>query len=284
MKPILTTYFFVLVCLGGWSQETLISLEADMVRQLNTIRSAESDEDIRTAGDSLHLLMTDALNTKGCWEYPFEKLESMNTMYSPDEAFRLFNWNLSWMDQTHSYYCFVLTRDKKIGIYDWVELKQPNRMPTKIENRYLSPEDWLGCLYYQIIPVSKGKRTYYTMLGWDGNDKLTTKKIIDVLAWQGDEIRLGAPIFKTEKANPKRVIMEYASDVMVSMRYHEREKRIVHDHVAPRDPMMDGVYSFYGPDMTFDAWNLEKGKWILVENVDIRLGRDGKHFNDPREN
>ena len=39
----------------------------------------------------------------------------------------------------------------------------------------LSENSWFGALYYKIIPVVKNK-TYYTLLGWDGNDMFSNKK------------------------------------------------------------------------------------------------------------
>jgi len=67
------------------------------------------------------------------------------------------------------------------------------------------------------------------------------------------------------------------------MKYREDEKRIIFDHLAPRDPIMEGIFSTYGPDGTFDGWILSKGKWNFAENVDARLDKDKRPYKDPRK-
>ena len=114
-------------------------------------------------------------------------------------------------------------------------------------------------------------------------DRSVTRKIIDVLSFQGDKIRLGAPMFKTDKGTKKRYIIHYSSEVMVSLKYYKKQKRIVFDHVAPRDPMMTGVYAYYGPDMSFDCFNLIKGKWVMESNIDVTNGKSDKPYFDPKK-
>lgn len=288
MKPFLTAICGLMALCSFSQQESLVLLEKRMQEQIAVMQTGEEDKRL-TASDSLHTLMIEALNSNGCFEYPFDSLQ-MGTLRSPDDAFRLFNWNVPFDDQTHKYHCFVLTKEEKTGIYNWTEFQQFKRPIDKVNVKYLTPEKWLGCLYYDIIPMNKSKKrkrskkNTYTLLGWDGNDKYSTKKIIEVMTISNGDIRLGAPIFKNTEGSPKRVILEYSSEVMVSLKYHPKQKRIIYDHLAPRDPIMTGVYSYYGPDMTFDAFNLHKGKWVFDENVDIRLGRDNRPFNDPAEN
>ena len=286
MKPILTI-ILVLISATAFSQiESLQMLERKMASQLNIIKTGDEPNRI-VASDSMSVLMVEAMNYRGCFEYPFDSLQ-MGKMTSPDNVFRIFNWNIPKDDQSHDYQCFILTQEEE-NIYDWTQCKQLTRADEKVHMKYLTPEKWFGCLYYEIIPMIKGKKgkmakkKSYTLLGWDGNDKYSTKKIIDVITFNNGEIRFGSPLFKNKRGSPKRVILEYSDEVMVSLKYHPKQKRIVHDHLAPRDPIMTGVFAYYGPDMTFDAYNLEKGKWVFAEDIDIRLGKDAREFNDPGE-
>jgi len=285
---LLLTLILSLISAALFSQiESLQMLETRMQAQLDIIKNGAEENRIY-ASDSMSTLMIEALNSRGCFEYPFDSLQ-MGTLTSSDNFFRIFNWNVPMDNQSNEYHCFILTQEED-GIYDWTQCKSSNRVDEKANMKYLTPEKWMGCLFYEIIPMTKdkkgkmGQKRSYTLLGWDGNNKHSTKKIIDVITFNNGDIRFGAPIFKNTRGNPKRVILEYSNEVMVSLKYHQKQKRIVHDHLAPRDPMMTGVYSFYGPDMTFDAYNLQKGKWFFDENVDIRIGKDPREFNDPGEN
>ena len=60
-------------------------------------------------------------------------------------------------------------------------LEDSNTLNEHNNNKKLNYKNWYGCLYYDIIPIKVGKEKYYTLLGWDGNNKNTTKKIIDVV-------------------------------------------------------------------------------------------------------
>ena len=40
------------------------------------------------------------------------------------------------------------------------------------------------------------------------------------------------------------------------------------DHLAPQDASMKRMYSFYGPDFTYDALYWNKGHWKLEEQIE----------------
>ena len=53
----------------------------------------------------------------------------------------------------------------------------------------------------------------------------------------------------------------------MSLKYEEQRERIIFDHLSPESPSMKNFYSFYVPDMSYDAFVLEGSKWILHEDV-----------------
>jgi hypothetical protein len=122
-------------------------------------------------------------------------------------------------------------------------------------------------LYYKIIPMKKGSKTVYTVLGWDGNTSASTMKVIDVLNFSAGTVRLGSPIFKLPKENLKRVFFEFSKKTTMYMSYEEQYNRIIVDHLAPETPALTGLYSMYVPDLSHDAFVLDAGKWYLIEDV-----------------
>lgn len=218
------------------------------------------------------------------FDYSFDKFQFCK-IKSSDGRIRLFNWNQPKEDGTHKYYCFVLVKKPKDPTYSWYELTDAEREPEKVENKFLNADKWLGALYYEIIPMDKkGRGDTYTLLGWDGKDNLTTRKIIDAITVMGNKVRLGAGLYGSDSGIKKRMILEYSEEVSASVKYYPKKQCIVLDHLSPKNPMMSGIYADYGPDGSYDILMMKKGKWELIENADISefVNGDDKPFRDPR--
>jgi len=259
------------------------SHEKNLIVLLKGIRNADNDSVRNYYSSQLRDEFIYILDVEGSFDYEFKGInEYMSNLVSPDKKVRIFNWNVSYSDYSNTYFAFVQTYDKKSKQNTWYELTDFTNNLDKLENKYLKPEKWLGAIYYEIIPIKKGKKTIYTLLGWKGIDKNTQQKTIDAFSINSGKLRLGAPIFKTDKGTKKRIIIKYSREVKVSLKWRDKEERIVFDHVIPRDPAMKGAYAFYGPDLSFDAFNLVKGKWIFESDVDVRMGKNQKSYNDPR--
>ena len=219
------------------------------------------------------------------FDYPFKQIKFC-TLTSKDHHIRLLNWNLPYRDGSYKYFCFLLIWDEARKHFAWHELQDSQHEPEKLESRFLTPEKWLGALYFEIIPMTKkGRSNTYTLLGWDGKDNLTTRKIIDALTITGDKIRLGANLFEYEGDSRKRMILEYSNEVSASVKYYPKKNCIVMDHLSPKNPMMQGIYADYGPDGTYCLFILKKDKWIFMDEVDISqfADDDSKPYRDPRK-
>jgi hypothetical protein len=131
----------------------------------------------------------------------------------------------------------------------------------------------------------KGKSTTYTLLGWDGKDNVTTRKIVDALTINGDKIRLGANLFEYAGETRKRLVLEYSNEVSASVKYYPKKNCIVMDHLSPKSAMMQGIYADYGPDGTYCLFELRKDKWVFMDEIDISqfADDDSKPYRDPRK-
>ena len=83
-----------------------------------------------------------------------------------------------------------------------------------------------------------------------------------------NKIKFGAKIFKTNKAITKRHIIEYHSSSTISVRYDEKEKRIVFDHLIPMRKDLEDLHEYYVPDGTYNALQYNNGKWIFKNDVE----------------
>jgi hypothetical protein len=139
---------------------------------------------------------------------------------------------------------------------------------------------WPGAVYYQAVLTYERRAPVYTLLGWDGADGLTTRKVVEVLELHGGQLRFGAPRIEARGATQRRLVLEYGDALSVLLR-HDGE-RIVMDHLSPRSADVKGVAALYGPDMTYDALEWDGKRWNLRENVDVRDPNLQVTFPDPK--
>jgi hypothetical protein len=266
MKSIL-----LVVILLNWfnvfcQKDTLIPyLENRLEKSLKTLRSSISDEDKRNANNSFRVQLLETIQYSESFLYLFPKLSTLGAIISPDKSLKIYSWNVEMSDKSNKFYCFVVRpgkRRKKNKVVELIEKSQLTR-----ENQTYTELNWYGCLYYKIIPIKKGTKKLYTLLGWRNNGTLSNLKVIDVLTLSGNHAKLGDPIFQSKKTMDKRVILEYSIKSSMTLRFEGNFSRIVFDHLSPENPSMNGFYEYYVPDMSYDAYEFNDGKWILNEDV-----------------
>jgi hypothetical protein len=146
-------------------------------------------------------------------------------------------------------------------------------LPPKPQEK-LDHQNWYGALYYQIIPVQKGSKTIYTLIGWDGSSSFSDIKVIDAMYFTGSSVYFGYPIFQNEEGKQNRIFFEYKDQTMMSLRYEESRKMIVYDHLSPESPSLKGVYAYYVPDLSYDAFKWDGKYWQHKSDVVATNGAD----------
>jgi len=248
-------------------------------------------ESVRMEANKKFIALWDGIiNEPNILKYPFDSLKEISILSPRDKKFRLITWNIPKDDGTHAFFGYLLVNNSKrikkglfryetIESYEAFKLLDRSGMIKSPESHIGPPDKWYGMLYYSLIECDG----FYTLLGWDGNDKLTQKKFVDVLYFKGDGTPIfGKDVFKFPRKNPKRLMFEYSSEVSMSLKYNEKSNRIVYSHLAPKQEgsLLNGQFQYYGPDGSFDALELKKDKWVTVEDIDAR---NDKNKNDKAE-
>lgn len=248
----------------------LLRKEIEVEEILMQLRNEESDSVKNRINSQLIATLEEVLPHQGVMDYPFETWTTMSTIASPDGKFRIFNWNVEDEAMNHHHYCYMVIPAKG---------NKPNRVIEFHEDRVtlpprpqhvLRPENWYGALYYKIVPVQKGRTTLYTIIGYSGANRNTNKKILDVFYFKGRNVRMGFPIFQEKKGSSnlmRRVFIEYSEKAVVTVNFNPYMDAIVFDHLIPETPNLEGMYDFYIPDMTYDAYYWENGIWRFEEDV-----------------
>lgn len=249
------------------SDSVFINAEAQLSIQLSNLREAKSDADKKKLNYTFKEQMRKMLEMKGSFHYTFTKLKTVGIIDSPDKKLRIVNWNVELNEGVQLYTCFLQhVQDKKETI-QLIELTDNSFVLPNKPDIVLDQDNWYGALYYQIIPVERSSKTLYTVLGWDGNTTMSTMKVIDIFSISGKTVKMGAPVFKTPDGTFKRMFYEYAEDAVMSLRYEKEGDRILFDHLSPQSPNLAGIYSYYVPDLSYDAFVWKGNKWQLKQDV-----------------
>ena len=240
----------------------LVQKELEINEQLLKLRSATNDALQLSENESLIQLIESILEHPGTMTYDFTKFETISTIKSPDDAFRLFNWNIENSEGVHQHFCYALLPNRGNKPNTVIKFKEDKiTIPSKPSNT-LSPNTWYGALYYKILPIKYGNKSLYTVIGFNGGTRSSNKKMIDIFYFKGKKLRLGYPLFQEEsesKQLSRRVFFEYAEKAIVGVNLNEELEAIVFDHLVPESENLKGLYSYYIPDMTYDGytWNGE---------------------------
>ena len=257
----------ILTTISFGQTESFSSMEDELVILLGDLRKAQDDQSKLSANKLFKEKIIEATQLKEALTYSFSKLGTVGIIDSPDKQMRIINWNVEKDDFSHTYNCFVLYFDKRKQKYFSTELVDNSFGMPSHPTEIINYSNWYGALYYKIIPVKKGSKTLYTVLGWDHNSSMSQVKLIDVIYFTGKTLKLGAPIFKEGKLTKKRVFFEHSKKTSMSLKYESDRERIIFDHLSPESPSMKKFRSFYVPDMSYDAYVLEANKWVLKEDI-----------------
>ena len=236
------------------------------------VMNGDSENQRYAANQAFIKHLKEVLQFEKSFKYPFDSLITISRLRSPDESFRIFNWLLKKDNNKYEYYAIIHYHNKKRKRYEIIELLDKSSEIRSPENEELDARNWYGCLYYQIAYIKKSGRKHYTLLGWDGNNGYSIKKIVDVMYFSGkNKIKFGLPIFKLDKKKTQnRIIFEYDSKTSISVKYNEKNQQIVFDNLIPIKEDLVGLHEYYIPEGTFNAFQYNKGKWWLKEDVDVR--------------
>jgi hypothetical protein len=279
---------FIFISLHSFAQKGNNSLFAEYEDTLkvmaHSIMNAESEAEKRLANQAFITNLTEVLQYEKAFKFTFDSLPTIARVLSPDNTFRIFNWLLKKDNGAYEYYAIVHYHNKKRQRYEIIFLEDNSANIRNAEQEDLDAKNWYGGLYYQIAYIKKSGRKYYTLLAWDGNDGYSTKKIIDVMYFSGkNKIKFGLPIFKkNKKESQKRVIIEYDAKTSVSVKYQQKEQRIVFNHLVPPKKELEGLEEYYIPEGTFNAYQYKKGKWWLQQDIDIRNQQKLKRIKKPK--
>lgn len=195
-------------------------LEDSLIKYSHNILYGANDFEKYAANNSFKNFLIKALELPKSNKYGFDSLKTIAKLNSNDEKLRLFIWHIAKSDGGYEYFGVVQSYNRKKKSFRITELADKSESIETPEDDILQADEWYGAHYYQLIENKYKQKKFYTVLGWDGNNSMTTKKIIDVIRLSNTGIpKFGALLFRDNKQTKKRVIFEYSDNVSIVLKY-----------------------------------------------------------------
>jgi hypothetical protein len=242
------------------------SLKQYAIKIIQDTLSAE-----RLKADSIFTRMfVRALKTPHSFSYPFDSLITISKLCPPDSSFRIYTWQLVINEGVTRQHGAIQMRtsDGSLQLFPLIDKSDVTR---NTSDTIGNNKGWIGAVYYSIITKKSGLATYYTLLGYDENRSLSTKKIIEILTFSNDEPVFGNRIFSYEedsvfKPSRSRYVMEFKKGAGARLTYDKELDLIIAEHLFSETNEPEKKWT-YIPDGDYEAFKWKNGKWIHVEKV-----------------
>ena len=215
-------------CVSAQDKALMANYQSELQQLFVEVYSAPTDNQRYLASESAVRLLTEALAVENSFRWQWDFGTKVSVLTAPDKKFRIFTWPV--VNDVGEYECFGLVQalNERTKEYDVYELHDRSEDIVNRKEEVLSPDRWFGAVYQELITTTYEDRTYYTLLGWNGVDNLTQRKIIEPVCFKsgGSQPQFGQNLFRKE-TNIRRVVLEYTNTAMVTLRYEEQYVRII---------------------------------------------------------
>jgi len=244
----------------------------DLRKKFEELKITDNYESKQTINNQIIIKFRKLLQFEDSYTYEFSEFTTIGKVFSKDALCKIFTWGFPNNDDTYIYCGLVqyyVKKKKQLVVY---QLYDESKKTDDAQNVQLTNESWYGSMYYEIQSCKIKKQTYYLLMGWDGNNDFTNKKILDVVYFDKHGTpTFGFPFFMIKQKEYCRIIFEYAERSAMALRYDNQNDMIVFDHLSPSKPEYENNFQFYGPDASIDGFQFEKTLWKYVEDIDVRL-------------
>jgi hypothetical protein len=264
------------VCFSAKAQVLSPGQQAEFLNREDSLKgfaynivNAEDATDRFIADSNFVRSLVRALRLPYSFYYPFDSLETISRLYSPDSAFRIFTWQYKKDDYLYLQEGAIQMQEPD-GSLKLFPLFDYSMFTAKPLDSVRTRRNWIGAIYYRIILKTYEGRKYYTLLGFDDYSETSNKKWMEVLTFgpNGDP-QFGGPYFSFQqdsvrKPTQYRFNIEYKKEAATRLNYDPDMDMIVYDHLVPEGDQPEKKDT-YVPDGDFEAFQWKDGHWVHVD-------------------
>lgn len=233
-------------------------------------------ENRKSAGYKFIPTLISALKTPNSYYFPFDSIPELSKVYPQDSTFRILTWQMHYPRGKFRYFGVIQYKSKEMKIIPLYDLRDTLAYHTQ---KTLTPQNWYGCIYYNIMEHIVNKKPVYTLFGYEVSSFFTRRKIIEILTFDDNgKPKFGAPMFHYKYSDTtthtkmldtlNRYFLEYKWDANIKLNYDPTLEMIVFDHVSAPDGIEHhGAEFLYVQDGTYEGFKWYKDRWQWVEKV-----------------
>lgn len=244
--------------------------ESQRLSQLMHLVLTDTSKTVRqSTSDRIEKDLEGLLQEPGAYDYAFSDLKGISVLQPESKAFRIFTWQLYLEDNSYRYKGLIQTKDGKL--YPLTDGSDDMRT---VEFSTYRHKEWYGALYYNLQAFKHEGQECYLLFGYDAYSFYNRRKVLDVLYFddKGDP-RFGKAVLEMKDGRGqirtvKRMLLEYAASVNVSLNYIEAEKVVKYDHLIYGAPIPGGGPSSV-PDGSYCGlrFNARTGTWQYIDKL-----------------
>lgn len=264
----------------GKPELSVLQQKEDSLKDLSIKIIQGINADNRFNADSMFTrVLVRALKTKNSFHYPFDSLQTVSILYSPDSVFRIFTWQLVINENVIRQHGAIQmkTYDGSLKLYPLIDKSD---VTINVQDTIGNHFGWIGAIYYKIIVKRSSNQNYYTLLGFDENNIRSSRKIIEVLNFINGEPAFGGRYFSYEddkvfKSAHSRYILEYKKEAGPRLNYDKELDMIIVEHLVSESNEPNKKWTLIG-DGDYEGFKWKNGKWVHVEKVFNLVTPDGQ--------
>lgn len=293
MKNIICYIFIITCCFSAYSQksnkfqvweDSLISLRNEVMNEPNETTRLELNEEFMTTLEYV-------LQMPYSFKHPWDSVKNFAILNSPDGLFKIFTWYVVKKDYSIENFGFIQVYNeqrKKYVLFPLYDQRDAIDYPRTMVGNHTR---WYGAVYYKLIPIKSKDDTFYTLLGWNGNNIFTNQKIIEILHFNREMVPVfGARIFKNYPDRVSRIIFEYSKNASLHLNYEDQQylvstgkynpktqqldyksvdcPMIIFDELIPMDEKTQNIAAYMVPESSLNQGFIEEnGKWVFMKSV-----------------
>jgi acyl carrier protein len=225
----------------------------------------------RYEADSLFTVsLVQILKQSNSFSFDFDSLVSVQKIFAPDSTFKIFTRQVDLGNANYKKRGAIQlkTTNGSLKLLPFFDKSDEFENP---EYAMSSRKKWMGSIYYDILKTSYNGIDYYTLLGFDTFSETMSRKIIEVIYFEGNEPIIGGnyfdyPLDDTYPIAPiQRFVYTYKKGSNGYIRYEkETGKLILSELSSISNDLKDKSTLVPSGNEVYFIWS--NGKWVMPKN------------------